>query len=190
MRGDARQVSLRTGGTRPCECLGRRATLPVPRATRKPHAHLSPSRETIIPTRQNLLHALGMHTPHAKPRAARRSPWHHRADHARSHPRLNREPTFTPCVWGQPQTTEAEHLPERGLVLPQRSLQPAPGACHPEAKTTPRPSPCSSPSLQVHQPPAPCLRLRVPGRVLPACLQKGQAPQGQARLCPPRQAWV
>lgn len=142
------------------------------------YAHLSPSRQTVIPTRQNPLYALGMHTPHTKPRAARCSPGITEQTMHAATLRLNTAPTFTPCVWGQPQMTEAEHSPERGLVLRWRSLQPSPGPCCPEAKTTPSPPLCSSPPLQVPQPPALCLGLRVPGRVVPAC-SKARLPRGK-----------
>ena len=72
--------------------------------------HLSPRRQIIISTRQNPLYVLGVHAPHAEPRAAGCSPWHLRSAHVATL-WLNGEPTFTPCVWTQPQTTEVEHSP-------------------------------------------------------------------------------
>lgn len=182
VRGDTWQVSLRTGSTWCCERLGHRERLPIPRATQKPqfkqHLCPSPSRQIIIPTRQNPLYALGTHTPQAKPRAARRSPWHHGADHACSHPPAEQRARVHALCVGTTPDDRGGALPRDGLYCGGGARSPRLGRDIQRPRPPPHSSLCSSPPLQVHQPPALCLRLRVPGRVLPAC-RKARLPRGK-----------
>lgn len=135
--------------------------------------HLSRCRQTIIPTRQNPLCAGG---------AARAGPEQRGA----ATPSAETRPTFT-CVWTQPQMTEAQ-LPARGLVLRRRARSPhREPAVRAQDYLYPTPAPRRSPPLKrTSRPPAP--GAGSPAGVLQPA--RGQAPQGQARLCPLRQPWV